>query len=301
VQNSLHITNGDGAANIIKATVLPGTVLPWRDPMHHGPFPSARSLDEQSGIRIRYLDPDDQAQNDDQASRPTANSHGFSERDALLARSSEFDEVVLWFEHDLLDQLQLLQLLDWFANHGHSGLALSLICIDSYTGVPNFRGIGQLTTAQMASLYPQRQSVTQVQFETAVKFWQAFCDSDPRALLNLCRLGAEDTSQLPFLLPAIKRHLQEYPWTGDGLTRTERQILRLIDSGVVSPQNVFVRNMDLESCLFVGDWRSYSHINDLCVAKQPLLSCKPGTFMYPPVSEYSEQFRKQTHIIVTAG
>jgi hypothetical protein len=39
------------------------------------------------------------------------------------------DEIVLWFEHDLYDQLQLLQLLDWLAVHG----------IDSWRGGVHLR------------------------------------------------------------------------------------------------------------------------------------------------------------------
>lgn len=36
--SQLHITNGDCAAEIIKASSLGGDVLPWRDPMHHVPL-----------------------------------------------------------------------------------------------------------------------------------------------------------------------------------------------------------------------------------------------------------------------
>jgi hypothetical protein len=32
------------------------------------------------------------------------------------------------------------------------------------------------------------------------------------------------TESLPFLAAALRRHLEEFPWTTDGLSRTERQI-----------------------------------------------------------------------------
>jgi len=51
----LHITNGDSAADIIRQCGIAGDVLPWRDPMHHGPFPHGFSLHELGRLRIAYL------------------------------------------------------------------------------------------------------------------------------------------------------------------------------------------------------------------------------------------------------
>lgn len=303
VSDVLHITNGDSAASIIKASAVAGEVLPWRDPMHHGPCPPVSTLDELSRIRIAYLESPGGVDTDSPASLSPGESHGFTERDATLVSSNDFDEVVLWFEHDLLDQLQLLQLLDWFAQYSSASLALSLICIDRFAGVHDFRGIGQLSTTQMASLFPQRKPVTQAHFGIAVEFWQAFCHSNPKDLSGLCRSQGADVSPLPFLLPAMQRFLQEFPWVSDGLTRTERQILQLIDSGIVSPVNVFSDNMDFESYLYIGDWKSYSHISELCQAERPLLGCANGErFEYPPISQDSlKQLSKQKLFVTDLG
>ena len=37
------------------------------------------------------------------------------EQEEALSRFSDHEEVVLWFEHDLFCQVQLIYLLDWFA------------------------------------------------------------------------------------------------------------------------------------------------------------------------------------------
>ena len=42
---------------------------------------------------------------------PIKTIHTLEKRDAVLRRAREFGEVVLWFEHDLYDQLQILQIL----------------------------------------------------------------------------------------------------------------------------------------------------------------------------------------------
>jgi hypothetical protein len=101
-----HITNGDSAANILKQSRVSGDVLPWRDRMHHGPFPAGLDIDEVSDIRARYL------------AGPQLHDaevvRDFRLRNEHLRATARYGEVVLWFEYDLLDQLQILQLLDWF-------------------------------------------------------------------------------------------------------------------------------------------------------------------------------------------
>src|SRR5947209_16411673 len=106
----LHITNGDSAAGSLRASGVPGAVLPWRDLLHDGPVPAGLTLDELRSVRVRCIS--DQGQ----GAYNTA-LEDLAQRDAMLQAASGEDEVVLWFEHDLYDQLQLLQLLDWFAVH----------------------------------------------------------------------------------------------------------------------------------------------------------------------------------------
>lgn len=249
---TVHITNGDSAADIIKATGVPGDVLAWRDPMHHGPFQST-DLAKSSPQRSRYLSGGDDA---------------FVERDARLKASGDDDEIVLWFEHDLLDQLQLLQLLDWLATAALPNTAINLICIDRFPGVEPFRGIGQLTVAQMASLYEQRQPVSAHQFERANAVFQAFVDACPAALVDM---AFDNDKSLAFLGRALQRHLEEFPWCTDGLTRTERQLLQLIADGESRPGRLFVENMALETALYIGDWRTFSCLRDLAAGDTPLV------------------------------
>ncbi len=267
----LHITNGDSAANILMDSHISGDVLPWRDPMHHGPFPAGLDLADLSSVRARYL------------AGPSLDvgdvERDFRLRDDRLRAAASYDRVVLWFEHDLLDQLQILQLLDWFGRAELGSTHLELICIDRFDGVEPFRGIGQLNPDQMASLTSVRQPVTSDQIALATTGWAAFRSYDPRDLEGFL---AGDLTPLPFLSAALHRHLEEYPWLASGLTRTERQIMSLVASGVSGPGRLFANNMDLEDAYFIGDWRTFQIISDLCVGEEPLLSCETGPFWHPP-------------------
>ncbi len=259
----LHITNGDSAADILKVSGMGGDVLPWRDPMHHGPFPLDLDLDAVSDLRAKYLN--GPHGDHDKARR-------FQSRNDCLRKSDQYDEVILWFEHDLLDQLQILQILDWFSNAPMAATRLTLICIDHFHGVEPFRGLGQLNPEQMVSLLSSRHPVTGTQLALASAGWAAFRSPDPTALETFL---SGDLTPLQFLRAALVRHLEEFPWSSDGLTRTERQVLSLVSEGIAAPGRIFAANMDRETVLFEGDLRTFQHIADLANASQPLLHSKP--------------------------
>src|SRR5262249_45940909 len=153
---------------------------------------------------------------------------------AAIERHDSYDELVLWFEHDLFDQLNLIQLLTWIRGHVPAA-TVSLICIGSYPGRPNFKGLGELTPAELAPLLETRFRVTDGQYDLAARAWQAFRAPTPEPLTAL----QPDERSLPYLGRALERFLQEYPWTSDGLSRTERRLLELADGDGIGLSRAF--------------------------------------------------------------
>jgi hypothetical protein len=158
--------------------------------------------------------------------------------------------------------------LDWFSSTAFIDRRLNMICIDAFPGIVPFRGLGQLDPAQMATLIDKKLPVTTSQLKLAKDGWAAFRSSDPRDIETFLD---QDLRPLPFLQPALRRHLQEFPSVSNGLGRTDRQILQLVSKGQVRPDQIFLANMDLETALFIGDWGTYRHIHSLCHGSS--LSC----------------------------
>ncbi len=211
----LHITNGSSVS--LAATGLGGEIVCWVDVLQEGPVPAGLELAELTRLRIAFLT----------AQWPEFPST-LEQRDAALQRFAEHDEVVLWFEHDLYDQLQLIQILDWFHGRDTASTLLSLICIGEFAGVEPFYGLGQLTGEQLATLWPMRHAVTAAEFALAAAAWRAFRSRDPMEIEQLLR---RDTSALPFLQAALVEHLQEFPSVENGLSRIQRQILERVNGG----------------------------------------------------------------------
>jgi hypothetical protein len=264
----LHITNGDSAAGSLRQAGLPGTVAVWADVLHDGPVPAGVEGDAWRELRARFAA--------DAGLCPYEDAKAMCEQwDRDLASYRDHDEVVLWFEHDLFDQLLLIRHLDWFARQPEPPRRLSLICIDRFPGVEPFHGLGQLKPHQMASLFGTQQAVTREAIRLAVRAWHAFRSSDPRDLEAL--VESEDTSALPFLAGALRRQLEEYPEVGSGLSRTERQILEAVRDGAGSPAEAFVRTKAMEDRVFMGDSSFWTRVRHLASGAAPLLDLDGDT------------------------
>jgi hypothetical protein len=265
----LHVLNGDSAADLLRLSGVQGEITLSADVLHEGPAPAGLLPERWRKVRARYL----AEQGYDDYDRCLAN---LTEWDRALEGYRSFDEVVIWLEHDLFDQLQLLRLLDWFGSRDDLGggrTRLSLICIGSFPGIEPFHGLGQLSPEQMASLLDRREPVTGKQIFLARHAWRAFCSTEPIGLEVALR---RDTSALPFLADAIQRHLEEFPWTRDGLSRTERQALLGIDSGFDTFESLFRAAQALEPRPFLGDSSFLRCLRVLASSPMPLIRLEPG-------------------------
>jgi hypothetical protein len=259
----LHVTNGDSVVNGFTAGNIPGVYLPWRDVLHDGAVPHCDSLEALSDVRSRELTRlGFGSSKDDDRMRA-----GFTERDGTLARFREHDEVVLWFEHDLYDQLQLLQILDWMSRQDRTGVRLSMIQIGSHPEVVPFHGLGQLTGAQLAALLPTRTPVTARQLEIGREAWTAFCAPEPSALTPF---ALRDHPEMPFLQAALARWLEEYPSGRDRLSRTERQLLQAAAAGASTRQKLYAATERMEPWPW-GDLSIFLRLDGLTHGPQPAI------------------------------
>ena len=287
----LHITNGDSAADLIRDAVFSGQILAWRDVLHEGPVPAGLPLTQLSELRAEFI----AAQG--WGALHTINA-SFAERDETLMRFREQDEVVLWFEHDLYDQLQLVQLLAWFFGRERGATRLSLICIGEYPGIYPFHGLSQLNPNQMASLFPARRAVVPKEMKTGSLAWQALTSADPTEVEKLLTLNL---SALPYLRNAMLRHLQQFPATTTGLSRTEQQILAAVAAGQSTPGEIFQFDQAQEEYVFMGDWTLWCYVKGLCEVSEPLLATESGAPFSLPLDTVAPEFWDQKLTLTKAG
>jgi hypothetical protein len=252
---TLHVANGTSTTTTLAAAGVPGQYSIWADVLHEGPVPAGISDDEMVEVRSNYLSAPDEGEPPPRID-PINDLRRWR---AVIDDVESYDELVLWFEHDLFDQLNLIQILDRLSRASRRKTT-SLICIGSFPGRQNFKGLGELNPPEIASLVPTRQPVGDAQYALAVRAWDAFRAPDPRAIE---RAIAGDTSPLPFLRAALQRFLQDFPWTRDGLSRTERRLMTLVDGGTSNMWAIFPRMHDDEDAFYIADGSFWTVALDL--------------------------------------
>ncbi len=256
---TLHVTNGDGALYLLKKAGILGTHLAWRDALNEGPAPAGLSLEETSAVRANYL-----AQRG--FASPIRLIHDFARRDAQLRSAGDFEEVVLWFEHDLYDQLQMLQVLTALEELDLEPGRIAVVQTDHY--------LASMTVDEILPLLPKRRTATAAIFRSARRSWERFTSASPA---ELYAAAGEDAIGLPFLRSALQRLCEEYPWSRDGLSRTQRQALYAVAQGPAREDELFSRAQAREEAFFLGK-RSFSKVlEDLRTGAGALIEGEDGT------------------------
>jgi hypothetical protein len=151
----LHVTNGGAVVGTLRASGLPGSKLAWDDVLHEGPVRAGLSDEELRAERARFLSSTGWPPCEDALA-------SLERRDRRLHEAVGRERIVLWFEADLYDQLQILQILDRIDPD-----RVELICIDDHPSTERFYGLSQLEPPEFPPLFEQREAVTADHVELA--------------------------------------------------------------------------------------------------------------------------------------
>lgn len=281
---TLVITNGDASVPALRAAGPAGDVVPWRDVLHDGPVPGELPPTERRAVRAGFL-----------ASlgwgAAEAIAADFASRDAVLDDLRGLDEIILAFEHDLYDQLQLIEVLDRLA--GAPNVPTVTLAVEaSY--------LGRMEPPRMRALLEARRSLRGEQSSLAVEAWRAFTAADPEALPAF---AATDTAALPFLGPALRRLLEERPDPPSGLARTERQALAALAAGPRTAGDCYLdAHHRAEDPIWLGDASFAWYLERLSRVRIPLLTFDDGSMVGAPGGgDDAAGFWKRWLVLTEAG
>ncbi len=241
----LVITNNDAAVGRLLAGGVQGEMLPWLDVLYEGPLPMTADLAALSKVRADYIKTQAWA-------FPRLLHKQFQARDALIARNHDFEAVSLWFEHDLNDQLQLCQVLDWFASNPRPAGTLFL--------VQNPAFIDEMDEEEVAEAATTAVPVTEAMFSAAQMAWNAIRQTNPEYWAYLLQM---DLTALQHLRGAVLRMLEELPDARSGLSRSERQVLQVLRKKPVEPRQLYKAHWRLEDAGYMDDWSLYAMLDRL--------------------------------------
>jgi len=260
--NKLHIVNGDAFGDKLRASGIDGDILVWRESLYEGPIGMQMSDSILLSIRAAYMD----------------RHHGIppvmfksttlQQEKALNKRAEDVDEIVLWFEHDLYDQLMLCYLLSRLFTLPNRSFKLSLLSINQFPDVEFFHGLGQLNVDQITQLHYKWLLVNEDQLLLACKVWTAYSASEPHLMAALLE---EDLSALPFLKKALEANSERFPSMQNGLNTIQQLILELIGDGEVPVLSLFQKVNKTASHYGLGDLQFWAIVDSIRKCEVPLV------------------------------
>ncbi|WP_337099425.1 DUF1835 domain-containing protein [Paenibacillus sp. YIM B09110] len=267
----LHIVNGDVVGDKLKQGVVQGDVLVWREVYPAGPIFTNPAGVEERAMRARVLQETMEIPASDYIK-------SCEEQEQRLREYTKYDEVVLWFEHDLFDQSMLAYLLHWFKGQKLGRTKLSLLCIGDYPGIERFYGLGQLTPAQLQTLSGTWRAIGLHELELGSELWQAYASPDPLQLSTLLSNKKAElaASSLPYAYDAFTAHLKRLPSERNGLGIVEQTTIQAVRNGVSTPLELFRLVTDSLHVLGMGDLEYWKVIRALMQGEHPLLVIEGG-------------------------
>jgi hypothetical protein len=232
---TLHILNGDASLPAFSAAKIPGQVLVWREVLSEGPAVATVPEQEFWKIRQTYIT---------SAYHEPAAAYKKKVLDELskLEAAGAFFEVVLWFDVDLMCQINLLYLL--FRLHQIKPALVSVCTPEPYIN------LAQLQPEALLQLFDERQQLIAAQLEQAHTVWQLYAGPDP---MRLQRHLQQHELHLPHLRQALLVHLSRFPECSSGLGLTEKLLLQLLNEGADSEERLMQKFWQLYPEFGFGD------------------------------------------------
>ncbi|SMH47490.1 DUF1835 domain-containing protein [Azospirillum agricola] len=262
---TLHLRCGSDIRSTLAGAGFVGDFLEHSDPCAFGPVPEGDGL---SAIRARFIVEADDGLSDWVTEAAIAGKMA-REEEGLARAARDYERVVLWCEHDSYDQLALARWLARFHETGSPAL-LEMVAISHFPGAARFIGLGQLPPEAIRMLWSTRRPVAAPALAAGRRVWNALRRDDPSELAAIARSTPEGLPDMP---GALRRHLQELPWTGDGLSLTERIVLQSLAEEELTVGQAFARLMRQRDPLpWLGDLMFLWIVRAMAKAGEPPLA-----------------------------
>lgn len=244
----LHILNGDSTLSMMNKQKIAGDKVVWREVLCEGKTIPTIGSPEFWKERIQFFESFFEVEN------TQFKDFTIKEFDKLKNFQS-YDEVVLWFEHDLFCQINMIAMISWLAQQNKGKTTISLVCLGEFEHYEELVALGEIDSKYYPQLFDQRKTLEKKDFAEALTAWKCYCSDQPSQLLNLKINGA-----FPYLQPALKAHLKRFPSVKNGLNFIENNILHLAKSGVDNPHRLVGKLLKEYPQYGFGDLQYYGYI-----------------------------------------
>jgi hypothetical protein len=247
---TLHLRCGHDIQNILKEAGFSGDFLPHVNPYSQGPVTNTADYYEK---RAQFVYDSFERRYPERGLTLAGLTEGFRRNDEEVVQAAQdYERVVIWSEHDNVDQMMLIRVLALYAET-RAPRTFEMISLNEFPGSLRFLGLGQLPPEALRLLWSTRRPITAAMLALGHRAWDALRLEDPRQLAAIARLKR---APLPDLPRAVHRHLRELPALENGLSLTEHLVLQALSETESRTLNDIFRLLFIqgrEPLFFMGD------------------------------------------------
>jgi hypothetical protein len=279
----LHITNGDSTTNYLKKLKFSGNFITWREMLCEGKTTSDIGSESFWKNRFEFF------KSTYKVSKQQFIDYTLKEY-RNLCKEKEQDEIILWFDHDLSCQINMLAVISWLKRY-RKDYQISLVCSGEKKGSKKRFGLSQLNATEIEQHYKNRIELNQNDIEYADYIWQLYCSGSPLRLETVYKFNP--MSPFKYLAAAIEAHLQRFPSIENGLNKIENSIIKIAKNQKSTSKNQLISKLiKNEEVYGFGDLQYEQHLkslNKLFTSFNPVKLSKKGK----PVLEYQINYYGQ--------
>ncbi|MEE9409269.1 MAG: DUF1835 domain-containing protein [Polaribacter sp.] len=250
----LHITNGDTTTNYLQKLHFSGDFITWREMLCEGK--TTTDVGSEKFWKNRF----DFFKSTYKVSKQKFINYTVKEY-RNLCNKKEQKEIVLWFEHDLFCQINMLAVISWLKRY-RKGYHISLVCSGKVENSNKMFGLSELSEEQITDHFKNRIDLNQDDIEYADYIWQLYCSDSPLRLETVYKF--KSTSPFTYLATALEAHLQRFPSIKNGLNTIENNILKTANNHRFTSKDELVHQLLKEQEVYgFGDLQYEHKINNL--------------------------------------
>ncbi|TVZ54775.1 uncharacterized protein DUF1835 [Lutibacter sp. Hel_I_33_5] len=284
----LHITNGDSTTNYLQKLKFKGEIITWREMLCEGKTTTDVGSEHFWKNRFDFL------KTSYKTTKKTFIDYTLKEYRNLCNQKQQ-DEIILWFEHDLFCQINMLAVISWLKRY-RKGRKISLVCSGKIEGSNKLHGLGELSENQLQEHYKNRVTLSLDDIEYADYIWQLYCSDSPLRLEAIYAFNP--MSPFIYLKDALQAHLQRFPSIENGLNSIENTIINTSNKNTLTSKNQLINTLLNEQEVFgFGDIqyeRKIDSLKKLFTSFNPVKLSKIGQQVLENQKNYYADLRSDT-------
>ncbi len=255
METILHVLNGDATLNGFEQTGIDGDIMVWREVLSEGPVEENIASGSFWKKRSEWIG---------KTFGDTPDGYEDKVINQLSKLSGPYEEINLWFEFDLHCQVNMLGVIMMLSKRTDlSAPAVYLICPDSYPGVDDFRGMGELDASQLEDLYDNiRVQLGEPDFFIAAEAWKLYTANNLSAI-NKWLNETNYWGNLHCLKKAMQAHAKRLEINQNGLNPIEQKLLDIYSSGLHDRVTIYAAFWQTEKIYGMGDMEVDIYLNNL--------------------------------------